>query len=157
MFDGLGQIIDFKYSKSEISEILSNYHWWLNTIKLNRESLSSAGERITRSYDMDSDMPKPQGLTSDPVFQETVRREKRWKKIFEYEEKVKFVQERVHIITDAREIEVLHFLLDGKSYSWIARHMGLSDRNIRRIKESIVGKIAGNVLIAENAENAEFA
>lgn len=139
MFDGMQQAIKYKkISRFEIADILKDYHWMMNSIKLLRESMMAAGERIVRTYDMDSDMPKAQGTTSDPVFQEIVRREKRWKNIIEYEEKVKIIQERMHLIKDERELEVLHLLLDGKSYSWIARHMGLSDRHIRRIKDSIV-------------------
>jgi uncharacterized protein YerC len=144
VFDGLGKIADYqKVTAYEIADILKDYHWMMNSIRLLRESMASAGERIVRAYDIDSDMPKPQGGTSDPVFQEIVRREKRWKNIIEYEEKVTVIQERIHLIKDERELEVLHLLLDGKSYSWIARHMGLSDRHIRRIKDSIVEQMSG--------------
>ncbi|MCQ4921386.1 helix-turn-helix domain-containing protein, partial [Phocaeicola vulgatus] len=56
--------------------------------------------------------------------------------------KVKMIQDRIHVIQDEREFEVLNWLLDGKSYSWIARHMGLSERHIRRIKDSIVEQMS---------------
>lgn len=139
MSDGLGKIAEnTPVSKGKISAILRDYHWLINSIKVMRESMAAAGERITKSYDMDSDMPKAKGGTSDPVYEETARREKRWKNIYEYENKVRTIQDRIHLIKDEREKEVLHLLLDGKSYSWIARHMGLSDRHIRRIKDSIV-------------------
>jgi DNA-binding NarL/FixJ family response regulator len=143
VFNGLGKTIEnIPVSKGKISAILRDYHWLINSIKVMRESMAAAGERIVRTYDIDSDMPKAQGGTSDPVFQEIVRREKRWKNIYEYEVKVKVIQERIHLITDERELEVLHLLLDGKSYSWIARHMGLSDRHIRRIKDSIAEQMS---------------
>ncbi|WP_442852705.1 LuxR C-terminal-related transcriptional regulator [Bacillus sp. J33] len=43
----------------------------------------------------------------------------------------------MHLISDDREIEVLHWLLEGKSNRWIAMHMGLSHSHIGRIKDSI--------------------
>jgi DNA-binding CsgD family transcriptional regulator len=129
------------YTKKQISVILKDYHWMLNSIKLLRESMDEAGEKIVRPYE-NSDMPKPKGNTSDPVYQEYIRREKRWKKIFEYEKKVRVIQERMHKITDDRELEVLHWLLEGKSFRWISLHMGLSHTHISRLRESIIEQMA---------------
>jgi uncharacterized protein YerC len=145
VLDGLGQTVEHKkVNRFDIADILKDYHWMMNSIKLLRESMAAAGERIVRTYDIDSDMPKAQGGTSDPVFQEIVRREKRWKKIHEYEEKVMIVQERMHWIRDEREIEVLHWILEGKSYRWIAIHMGLSPSHIGRLKDNIINILAGS-------------
>jgi hypothetical protein len=130
-------------NKIEIANILKDYHWMIKSIKLLRSSMVSAGERVVRQYGPDSDMPKAQGGTSDPVFQEIVRREKRWKKIDEYEYRVSIIQQRLHVIREEREFEVLHWLLEGKSIRWISIHMGLSDRHIRRIRESIVAQMSG--------------
>lgn len=129
--------------KKEIEQILKDYHWMINSIKIMRKSLQEAGEeRLTAQYGDESALPKPKGTTSDPVYREILRREKRWRKIEQYERKVKMVQDRIHVIQDEREFEVLHWLLDGKSYSWIARHMGLSERHIRRLKDSIVEQMS---------------
>ncbi|MEC2222864.1 MULTISPECIES: LuxR C-terminal-related transcriptional regulator [Heyndrickxia] len=130
-------------NKKEIEQILKDYHWMINSIKIMRKSLQEAGEeRLTAQYGDESALPKPKGTTSDPVYRELLRREKRWRKIEQYERKVKMIQDRIHVIQDEREFEVLHWLLDGKSYSWIARHMGLSERHIRRLKDSIVEQMS---------------
>jgi uncharacterized protein YerC len=129
-------------NKREIGNILKDYHWMMNSIKLLRESMQGAGERVVRQYGPDSDMPKPKGGTSDPVFQEYLRREKRWKKVQQYEDKVNAIQRRIHVIKDERELEVLHWLLEGKSYRWIALHMGLSHSHIGRIRDSIIEQLA---------------
>jgi hypothetical protein len=134
----MNAVVQKKVTQFDIATALKDYHWMMNSIKLLRDSMADAGERIVRTYDEDSDMPKAKGGTSDPVYQEYIRREKRWKKIYEYEEKVKIIQERIHLIRDERESEVLHWLLEGKSYRWIAIHMGLSDTHIRRLRDSIV-------------------
>lgn len=131
-------------TKNEIEEILKNYHWMINTIKIMRQSLSSVDvdSKVTAQYGVEATLPKSQGITGDPVLSEVIRRTKYWRSVKRYEEKVKVIQERIHVITDVREIEVLNWLLEGKSYSWIARHMGLSERHIRRIKDSIVEKMS---------------
>lgn len=129
-------------SKQKIEAILKDYHWMMNSIKILRDSLKGAGEGLTASYGEESDMPKAQGVNSDPVYKESVRREKRFKKIAEYEQKVQIIQDRMGLIIDDREFEVLHWLLEGKSYRWIAFHMGLSDRHVRRIRDSIVDQMS---------------
>ncbi len=145
MFDGMQPVaVEKKWNRFEIADILKDYHWMMNSIKLLRESMASAGERIVRTYDIESDMPKPKGGTSDPVFQETVRREKRWKKIHEYEDKVRAIQERMHLIKDEREAEVLHWILEGKSYRWIGIHMGLSPSHISRLKDNVINTLANS-------------
>jgi DNA-directed RNA polymerase specialized sigma subunit len=125
----------------DLVNILKDYHWMMNSIKLLRDSMVEAGERVVRTYDIDSDMPKAKGGTSDPVFQEYLRRDKRWKKILEYEAKVQIIQKRIHVISDEREAEVLHWMLEGKSFRWIALHMGLSPSHINRLRLNIVEQL----------------
>lgn len=129
--------------RKEIENILKDYHWMINSIKIMRQSLEHAGEGLTSKYGVEASLPKPQGTNSDPIFREVVRRSKRWKSIHRYEEKVKFVQDRMHLIKDEREQEVLYWILEGKSYRWIAQHMGLSSSHIKRLRDSIVEQLAG--------------
>lgn len=126
----------------------------LNSIKIIRDYVTSSEGLVSR-YGEEAALPKQKGRTGDPVFGEVVRRSKYHKKIKEYEGKVKAIQERLHLVTDSREVEVLNWLLEGKSYSWIARHMGLSERHIRRLKDSIVEQMSRDAENAEFAENVE--
>ncbi|NRG47337.1 DNA-binding response regulator [Bacillus sp. CRN 9] len=114
----------------------------MNSIKILRDSMKDAGEGLTAQYGDESAMPKAQGTTSDPIFKETVRREKRYLKIAQYEDKVKFIQDLIPAIDNDREGEVLHWLLEGKSYRWIGMHMGLSPSHIHRLRDSIVERMA---------------
>lgn len=127
--------------QKEIENILKDYHWMMNSIKVLRDSMDDAGEGLTTRFE-DADMPKAKGTTSDPVYREIVRREKRWKVIYKYRDKISIIQDRIHLVRDSREQEVLHWILEGKGYSWIARHMGLSERHIRRLKDSIVAQMS---------------
>jgi DNA-directed RNA polymerase specialized sigma subunit len=126
--------------KKKIETILKDYHWMMNSIKLERGSLNDSGGSFTAKYGIESSLPKANGNNSDPVFKETLRREKRWGRIVKYEKKVQLIQERIHNVDDERENEVLHWLLEGKSLRWIAYHMGLSPAHIHRLKNSIVEK-----------------
>jgi uncharacterized protein YerC len=140
-------------ASKQIESILKDYHWMMNSIKVLRDSMKDAGEGLTAQYGDTSGMPKAQGTKSDPVYREIVRRERRYSVIHKYEAKISVIQNRMHLITDDREIEVLHWLLEGKSYRWVAIHMGLSHTHIGRIKDSIVKKMSEYVPNVPNGTN----
>src|SRR5690625_1599302 len=87
-------------------------------------------------------MPKPQGETNDPVALEVIRRDKASRWVENLEEKVLFIQQRMHVITDEKEKAILECMLDGLSMVAIGKHMGLSRTHIYNLKESIVCQIA---------------
>ena len=123
----------------EIEQTLRDYHWMIREIERLRELLGDAGEKVVRAYE-GMDMPKPQGSRTDPVALEVSRRERHWKKLYSYEQKVMFVQERIDIIHDERERTVLDCMLDGMTIVSIANHMGCSRKTVRAVRESIVEK-----------------
>lgn len=131
----------------QISILLRDYHWIVKEIARQRGMLNDAGENLTAAYGIDSVMPKGSG-TGDPIFVEVQRRIKKSKRIEKLERKAKFVQDRIHLIMNDRERTVLECILDGMSYRAVSRHMGLSEKHIRNIKESIV------MQFAEYAESA---
>ncbi|WP_394136831.1 helix-turn-helix transcriptional regulator [Cytobacillus oceanisediminis] len=140
-------------ASKQVESILKDYHWMMNSIKVLRDSMKDAGEGLTAQYGDEVGMPKAQGTTKDPVYREVVRREKRYSVIHKYEAKISVIQDRMHLIKDDREIEVLHWLLEGKSYRWIGMHMGLSHTHIGRIKDSIVKKMSEYVPNVTNGTN----
>ena len=127
-----------KYTEKEVAQILKDYRWMLNTIKEMQDVLKDADGAPISQYGIDAVMPKAQGQTSDVVYGEVLRRSKQWKRIEMYEERIRFVQKNLHKITDDREAEVLHWLLEGKSNRWIAQHMELSYTYIYKVIDSIV-------------------
>ncbi|AKG05534.1 hypothetical protein AAV35_012760 [Salimicrobium jeotgali] len=129
-------------NKKQIEDALRDYNWMLNEIKRQRHLLEDAGTGLTTMYGEEAAMPKAQGESSDPVAREVVRRDKKHTWINRLEKKVLFVQERMSIIEDEREKAVLECLLDGMSMRAIGNHMGLSERHIFRIKNSIVKQMA---------------
>src|SRR5690625_7488375 len=85
-------------------------------------------------------MPKPQGETNDPVALEVIRRDKASRWVENLEEKVLFIQQRMHVIEDEKEKAVLECMLDGLSMVAIGKHMGLSRRHIYTITERYTSK-----------------
>ncbi|UQX56148.1 LuxR C-terminal-related transcriptional regulator [Cytobacillus pseudoceanisediminis] len=140
-------------ASKQIESILKDYHWMMNSIKVLRDSIKDAGEGLVGQYGVAAGMPKAKGTTSDPVYKEIARRERRYSVIKKYEAKISVIQDCMHLITDNKEIEVLHWLLEGKSYRWIAMHMGLSHSHIGRIKDSIVKKMSEYVPNVTNGTN----
>lgn len=129
--------------KEEMEQLVKDYHWMINSVKVIREGMNEVEIGMTARYGLESAMPKVNGgRPSDPIYREFNRRERRLKKVYEYERKIQLVQERLSIITEDREIEVLHWLLEGKSLRWIGRHMQVSDRQIGRIKDAIIDKMS---------------
>ena len=129
-------------TESEISSILSDYRWLINSVRIMQESLKGAGEGLTAKYGVEATLPKPQGVVGDPIYREAVRREKRFLMIDKYKKKISIIQNRIHLITDDREKEVLYWILEGKSYRWIGLHMGLSFSHIKRLRDSIVTQLS---------------
>ncbi|MED4886169.1 LuxR C-terminal-related transcriptional regulator [Lysinibacillus fusiformis] len=70
--------------------------------------------------------------------QEAIRRSKNIKRIAEYEKKLLEVLMLIERVTGDREVQVLNWMLDGKSQRWIGQHMTLSATSIKRIKDNIV-------------------
>lgn len=125
--------------KKEIEQILRDYNWMINEIKRQRELMGIKGGNLVAHLD---GMPKAKGSASDPVALEVVRRDEASRWVQKLERKVLFIQERMKVITDEREKAVLNCMLDGMSMRAISKHMGLSERHVFRIKDSIVQQMA---------------
>lgn len=129
-------------NKKEIANLLRDYHWMVNEIARQRGLLEDAGENITAQYGIDMVMPHGSG-TGDPIYIEVQRRVKKTKRVERLEVKVKYIQDRVHLITNEREKTVLDCLMDGMSMIKISRHMGLSERHVFRLRDNIVDIMSG--------------
>jgi len=55
-------------NKREIEEILKNYHWMLNSIKLEREALKQIGGNLSAKYGIEASLPKAHGQSGDRYF-----------------------------------------------------------------------------------------
>src|SRR5699024_11570578 len=64
-------------NKREIEQALRDYNWMIKEIKRQRELLGHIETNIVSQSGLESSMPKAQGVTSDPVALEVIRREKK--------------------------------------------------------------------------------
>lgn len=125
-------------NKWQVENLLRDYHWKVESVKIMRETMNEINISMTAQYGLQAAMPKAIGDPSDPILKEVERRDRRWKKIHDYERDIQFIQFRLAQVMDDRETEVLHWLLEGKSMRWIGLHMGLSHTHIQRIKDSVI-------------------
>jgi hypothetical protein len=128
------------YTYKEIEQILRDYHWMVRDIARLRGYLEDAGEGAVRSYE-NMDMPRGKGGVSDPVYHETLRREKKWRRLERLEQKVRFIQDRIDLVEDERDRATLDCLLDGMRIPEIARHFGYSERQVYMIRDRIIRRM----------------
>ncbi|QPA56294.1 LuxR C-terminal-related transcriptional regulator [Lysinibacillus sphaericus] len=119
-----------------LDSMITDYHWMVNAIKEMRSEMVIGAK--TAQYGIEATLPKAAGGVGDPIMQEAIRRSKNIKRVAEYERKLLEVQMLVDRVTGDRELQVLNWMLDGKSKRWIAANMGLSHTHIQNIKDNIV-------------------
>lgn len=127
-------------NRREIEETIRNYHWMVKEIERLVELLGDAGERLVLDYSH-MGLPKPKGLQSDPVAFEAMRREKDFRKLKRYMERVKYIEDRIEWIRDEKERTVLDCLLDGMTIVSIANHLGCTRKTVREIRERIINRL----------------
>ncbi|WP_342550485.1 LuxR C-terminal-related transcriptional regulator [Lysinibacillus sp. FSL M8-0216] len=119
-----------------LDSMITDYHWMVNAIKEMRSEMVIGAK--TAQYGIEATLPKAAGSVGDPIMQEAIRRSRNIKRVTEYEQKLLEVQNLIERVAGDREVQVLNWMLDGKSQRWIAKVMGLSHTHIQNIKDSIV-------------------
>ncbi|TQR27183.1 hypothetical protein C7Y47_23475 [Lysinibacillus sphaericus] len=118
-----------------LDSMITDYHWMVNAIKEMRAEMVVGAK--TAQYGIEATLPKAVGGVGDPIMQEVIRRSNNIKRVVEYEKKLLEVQKLLDKITDDRDVQVLNWMLDGKSKRWIGKKMGLSHTH-QNIKECIL-------------------
>jgi len=119
-----------------LDSMITDYHWMVNAIKEMRAEMVVGAK--TAQYGIEATLPKAVGGVGDPIMQEAIRRSKNIKRVVEYEKRLLEVQNLVDKVSGDREVQVLNWMLDGRSKRWIGQIMGLSHTHIQNIKDSIV-------------------
>lgn len=128
-------------TQDKLDAMITDYHWMVNAIKEMRAEMVVGAK--TAQYGIEATLPKAVGGVGDPIMQEAIRRSKNIKRVAEYEKKLLEVQRLLDRVSGDREVQVLNWMLDGKSQRWIASNMGLSHTHVRNIKENIVKQMMG--------------
>jgi hypothetical protein len=129
----------------KVEEDLRNYKWMPKRIKELRKGLEDAGEGLVRQYGLESSMPKPQGNISDPINREVQLRMRDWDRLKKLESKIANIDHYVDNLSNERDREIIHCILDGWKYKDIACHVGISRTTIDEIKKALVKDMAWKI------------
>lgn len=110
----------------------------IELIKQFEEELDDVGFKGVAQYGLEAALPSGKGLVSMALENEIMRRNVRTKRIYEYINKVNFINTNRQKVKDKREIEVLDYLLDGESLAAIRRYMGIGARQVNKMRSDIV-------------------
>ncbi|WGT37323.1 hypothetical protein QH639_15920 [Lysinibacillus sp. 1 U-2021] len=96
-----GQII---INKEQLKQAIKDYRWMMDTLEIHRNAVKGMGDlgikSATAQYGEEAGTPKGQGSTSDPVFNDVIRREiYSTRIILDYKRKISEIQKRIDYIT----------------------------------------------------------
>lgn len=123
------------YTPTEVKQLITDYHWMRRLIdhQVYEYDSTSIGQ-----YGIESAMPKGQGGTGDKVLVRVIRNDKDRRKTQELIEKVAFIDEYEHNITNDKNYHILQLLKQGESITGIEVLMRISRKNVyTRINEIV--------------------
>ncbi|WJQ80881.1 hypothetical protein [Brevibacillus brevis] len=132
-------IIDFLQKAEE--EIRDYNYMQIEIVRIQR-FLREAGEGMVGQYGLDAGMPKGKGSNGDKTHAEVVRRERKWKRLQNLQDKIERINKAVETIPGEQERLVVEALLDGDKNNLIAKEIGVSRQRYYEIKRSAVMKMA---------------
>jgi DNA-directed RNA polymerase specialized sigma subunit len=116
----------------------------INEIKRLDAELKKTESKLTQQWGVSASLPTGKGIVSKALENEIVRRNEKSERLIEYIDKVNFLNENRHKVTDEREKVVLDCILDGMSLAAIGKHLGTYRNQVSKIQDSIVDKISGS-------------
>ncbi|MDW4036091.1 hypothetical protein QI239_11575 [Staphylococcus saprophyticus] len=123
------------YTPTEVKQLITDYHWMRRLIdhQVYEYDSTSIGQ-----YGIESAMPKAQGGTGDKVLVRVIKNDKDRRKTQELIEKVAFIDEYEHNITNDKNYHILQLLKQGESITGIEVLMRISRKNVyTRINEIV--------------------
>ncbi|MFS0918956.1 hypothetical protein [Brevibacillus sp. 179-C 1.1 NHS] len=131
--------LDFLQKTEE--EIRDYNYMQIEIVRIQR-FLREAGEGMVAQYGLDAGMPKGKGINGDKTHAEVARRERKWKRLQNLQDKIERINQAVEMIPGEQERLVVEALLDGDKNNLIAKEIGVSRQRYYEIKRSAVMKMA---------------
>ena len=123
------------YTPTEVKQLITDYHWMRRLIDHQVYEYDSTS---TGQYGIESAMPKAQGGTGDKVLVRVIKNDKDRRKTQELIEKVAFIDDHEHLITNDKNYHILQLLKQGESITGIEVLMRISRKNVyTRINEIV--------------------
>ncbi|MGM7683751.1 DNA-binding response regulator [Cytobacillus sp. Hm23] len=127
-------------NKQEIRIALRDYYWMeKELLRLYKEMNICPAPSISQ-YGVEASIPKAK-TNSDQVGNFVIRKDRYKKMVEKLERKVRIINKHTETIKDDRMSTVLYCLLDGMPIVGISKHLGISERNVYNIRDSIVDHI----------------
>ncbi|MBF7023736.1 hypothetical protein [Staphylococcus kloosii] len=123
------------YTPTEVKQLITDYHWMRRLIDHQVYEYDSTS---TSQYGIESSMPKAQGGTGDKVLVRVIRNDKDRRKTQELIDKVAFIDEHEHHITNDKNYHILQLLKQGEKINTIALLMKVDRKEIYRKLDIIV-------------------
>lgn len=123
------------YTPTEVKQLITDYHWMRRLIDHQVYEYDSTS---IVQYGIESAMPKAQGGTSDKVLVRVIKNDKDRRKTQDLIEKVAFIDDYEHKITNDKNYHILQLLKQGESITGIEVLMRISRKNVyTRINEIV--------------------
>lgn len=115
------------YTPTEVKQLITDYHWMRRLIDHQVYEYDSTS---TSQYGIESSMPKAQGTVGDKVLVRVIRNDKDRRKTQELIDKVAFIDEHEHQISNDKNYHILQLLKQGESKNRIMVLMQISKDNL---------------------------
>lgn len=115
------------YTPTEVKQLITDYHWMRRLIDHQVYEYDSTS---TGQYGIEAAMPKAQGGTGDKVLVRVIKNDKDRRKTQELIEKVAFIDDYEHLITNDKNYHILQLLKQGESITGIEVLMRISRKNV---------------------------
>ncbi|PTI39057.1 hypothetical protein BU055_02030 [Staphylococcus succinus] len=123
------------YTPSEVKQLITDYHWMRRLIDHQVYEYDSAS---TAQYGIEAAMPKGQGGTGDKVLVRVIKNDKDRRKTQELIEKVAFIDDYEHLITNDKNYHILQLLKQGEKINTIAMLMKVDRKEVYRKLDMII-------------------
>lgn len=135
-----------------VEKDLKSYHWKKKEVERLKLELSHIGTNMVAQSGIESSLPKPTGINSNPVHYEVQRRERLWKTLNRHAPTVDRVERAMKSIIDEKELTILELILEGKQSNEIAKRLGISRQTFYEIKNKVIKTLAWAIHDRENKE-----
>lgn len=123
------------YTPTEVKQLITDYHWMRRLIdhQVYEYDSTSIGQ-----YGIEAAMPKAQGGTGDKVLVRVIKNDKDRRKTQELIEKVAFIDDHEHLITNDKNYHILQLLKQGEKVNTISMLMKIDRKEVYRKLDIIV-------------------
>ena len=127
------------YSINKILQIIKYYHINIKNMKELQIEARSVG---VSQYGVEASLPKGNKI-SNVIEQEVIRQIENTKFWSDMATDIKYIQDRLHRVTDEQEAKALHLRLDGYSVVDIAKLLGIERAHVYRLLRNVARTIKG--------------